>query len=163
METEFIKWKSIPRFENEKYHFNEKIDGTNACIVINPDGSYFCQSRTRIISPDSDNFGFARWVKENEREILKLGDGRWYGEWWGLGIQRGYEQKQKNFSLFYYPGELPTELVQRVPTIPVKSVDECISFLKENGSLAAPGYMKPEGAVVYHSLAQSRYKIIIDK
>lgn len=163
MESEFIKWQSIPRFENEKYHFTEKIDGTNACIVINLDGSYFCQSRTRIISPDSDNFGFARWVKENEREILKLGDGRWYGEWWGLGIQRGYEQKQKNFSLFYYPGELPTELVQRVPTIPVKSVDECIDFLKENGSLAAPGYMKPEGAVVYHSLAKSRYKIIIDK
>lgn len=160
---EFIKWASIPRWENEKYYFTEKIDGTNACIVINPDGTYFCQSRTRIITPEDDNFGFARWVKENEREILKLGDGRWYGEWWGLGIQRGYEQKQKNFSVFYYPGELPTELVSRVPTIPVSSVEECKEFLRQNGSLAAPGYMKPEGAVVYHSLSKSRYKIILDK
>lgn len=161
--SEFIKWPSIPRIENEKYHFTEKIDGTNACLVINPDGSYFCQSRTRIITPDDDNFGFARWVKENEKELSKLGEGRWYGEWWGLGIQRGYEQKQKNFSLFYYPGDLPTELVYRVPTIHVASVDKCIDYLKTKGSLAAPGYMKPEGAVVYSSLARTRYKIVIDK
>lgn len=163
MIKEFIKWGSINRFENEKYHFTEKIDGTNACIVIGEDGDYFCQSRSKIITPDSDNYGFAGWIKKNESEILKLGEGRWYGEWWGLGIQRGYDQSNKRLSLFYYPGELPTDLVTRVPHIPVASVSECIEYLKTNGSLAAPGYMKPEGAVVYHSLAKTRYKIIIDK
>lgn len=161
--TEFIKWESIPRIENEKYFFTEKIDGTNACVVIEPDGSFYCQSRTRIIAPGDDNFGFARWVHENIKEISKLGPGRWYGEWWGLGIQRGYDQTQKKFSLFYYPGDLPTDLVYRVPSLPVSSVEECKEFLRANGSLAAPGYMKPEGAVVYHTLSRSRYKIILDK
>lgn len=161
--NEFIKWASIPRIENEKYHFTEKIDGTNACLVINPDGSYFCQSRTKIITPEDDNYGFARWCKANEKELALLGEGRWYGEWWGLGIQRGYDQKQKNFSLFYFPGDLPTQLVTRVPTIPVGSIEECKQYLHEQGSLAAPGWMKPEGAVVYSSLARTRYKIILDK
>ena len=161
--SEFIKWPSIPRIENEKHHFTEKLDGTNACVVINPDGSYFCQSRTKIITPEDDNYGFAGWVSRNEREILKLGEGRWFGEWWGLKIQRGYDQDEKKFSLFYYPGDIPTEMVTRVPVIPVASVEECIEFLKENGSLAAPGYMKPEGAVMYNSLTRTRYKIILDK
>jgi hypothetical protein len=161
--NEFIKWASIPRIENEKYHFTEKIDGTNACIVINPDGSYFCQSRTRIITPEDDNYGFAKWVEDNEKEILKLGEGRWYGEWWGAGIQRRYDQYSKKFSLFYYPGDLPTNTVERVPVIPVSTIEECRDYLLTNGSLAAPGFMNPEGAVVYSSLARTRYKIILDK
>lgn len=161
--SEFLPWPKIPRLENEQYLFTEKIDGTNACVVINPDGSWFAQSRTRIITPESDNFGFARWCKDNERELIKLGEGRWFGEWWGQGIQRGYNQQQKKFSLFFYPGDLPTDCVNMVPSIPVSSPDECVAFLKANGSLAAPGYMRPEGAIVYHLLTRVRYKIIMDK
>jgi hypothetical protein len=163
LDKEFVKWPSIPRIENEKYFFTEKIDGTNACVVIKPDGQYYCQSRTRIITPEDDNFGFAKWVKDNEKEILKLGEGRWYGEWWGSGIQRRYDQTTKRFSLFYYAGDIPTPLVERVPEIPVSTVEECKEYLYINGSLVAPGFMKPEGAVMYSSLTRTRYKIILDK
>ena len=47
-----------------------------------------------------DNHGFARWVSENAEELLKLGEGRHYGEWHGKGIQRGYGLEEKRFSLF---------------------------------------------------------------
>jgi len=30
----FKAWPKIPRLENEIFHITEKIDGTNACIVI---------------------------------------------------------------------------------------------------------------------------------
>lgn len=47
-------------------------------------------SRTRWITPEDDNYGFAKWANENKEELLKLGIGQHFGEWWGSGIQRGY-------------------------------------------------------------------------
>lgn len=32
----FKAWPKIHRLENEVYHISEKIDGTNACIIIVP-------------------------------------------------------------------------------------------------------------------------------
>jgi len=61
------------------------------------------QSRNRLITPEDDNFGFARWVRDNKQALaLHLGEGIHYGEWWGSGIQRGYglEKGTKRFSLF---------------------------------------------------------------
>ncbi|HLE80817.1 MAG TPA: RNA ligase family protein, partial [Dehalococcoidia bacterium] len=78
----------------------EKIDGTNAQVVVLEDGRVLAGSRNRWITPEADNFGFARWVKEHEEELRSLGPGRHYGEWWGSGIQRGYGLKEKRFSLF---------------------------------------------------------------
>jgi hypothetical protein len=65
-------------------------------------------SRKRFITPNSsssrgdatDNFGFAAWVRDNAEELVKLGPGTHYGEWWGQGIQRGYGLSEKRFSLF---------------------------------------------------------------
>ena len=34
----FKKWPKIPRLENEVYYITEKIDGTNACIIIDYSG-----------------------------------------------------------------------------------------------------------------------------
>jgi hypothetical protein len=160
---EFITWKKIPRLVNEEYTFTEKIDGTNCCIAIDTDGSFHCQSRTRIITRDDDNFGFAKWVYTNWDELSKLGPGYHFGEWWGKGIQRGYNLEEKRFSVFYYHNELPTTLVHRVPNLGVNSAEEAVEVLKTQGSLASPGYMKPEGVVMYCRLTNSRYKIIIDK
>jgi hypothetical protein len=66
----------------------EKIDGTNASILITDDGSDIAGvgSRTRWITPEDDNHGFAKWVKANHEELLKLGPGHHFGEWWGNGI-----------------------------------------------------------------------------
>jgi ATP-dependent RNA circularization protein (DNA/RNA ligase family) len=37
----------------------EKIDGTNAQVVITEDGQVLAGSRTRFITPEDDNYGFA--------------------------------------------------------------------------------------------------------
>src|SRR5882762_4949927 len=51
----------------------------------------YAQSRKRIITPEQDNFGFARWVYDNAETLVHdLGEGLHFGEWWGSGIQRGY-------------------------------------------------------------------------
>lgn len=63
----------------------EKIDGTNAQVFITDDGRVLAGSRTRWLTPESDNFGFAAWVHANQFNLKQLGQGRHYGEWWGAG------------------------------------------------------------------------------
>lgn len=102
----------------------EKLDGTNASILIAPQGSItevpgvidyiafwedhdtntrwgmWAGSRTRWLQTWDDNYGFANWVHKNAKELQKLGEGHHFGEWWGHGIQRGYGLTEKKFSLF---------------------------------------------------------------
>ncbi|WP_367137997.1 RNA ligase family protein [Saccharothrix sp. HUAS TT1] len=96
----FVKWGSTPRF-HKGLHVTEKIDGTNGCVIIY-DGVVRAQSRKRLITPDDDNFGFARWVYDNAGALTDaLGWGYHYGEWFGEGIQKnplGIEGKR--FALF---------------------------------------------------------------
>lgn len=166
---EFKAWPKITRVENRrKPIFTEKIDGTNACIVISEDGYFGAQSRSRVITPDDDNFGFAGWCERNKEELLKLGPGYHYGEWWGLGIQRGYGVEDKRFSLFnirrwgeHNPNT--PKCVSVVPFIRANSIEEVKQLLIENGSLAVPGYMRPEGAVMFDVDTETCFKIIIDK
>jgi len=184
----FKAWPKIPRVENRKEFYTEKIDGTNACIVIVQDSheapnGYECiyqwgvdglelqmyaQSRNRIITPQDDNFGFAKWVQENSNELLWLGEGYHYGEWWGQGIGRTYDMKEKVFSLFntkrWGPHNPNTPACCRVvPTIHAASTEEAKQKLIEGGSLAAPGYMNVEGVVVYEYNTDSYWKAIINK
>lgn len=80
----------------------EKIDGTNASVFIGAyetEGLFLVGSRTRWITPTSDNYGFAHWAHSHKDELLQLGPGHHFGEWWGLGIQRRYGQLEKKFSL----------------------------------------------------------------
>lgn len=176
----------------------EKIDGTNAAINIIPlwgaewdgcvkatsivylkdekfpadytdDGfAVIAQSRTRIITPEDDNFGFARWVKENAKELVEnLGAGMHFGEWWGSGIQRTYDLKEKRFSLFnthlWKDANFSVKGLRVVPLLYTGDFDtnkivEVMSSLKTLGSQAAPGYMKPEGVVIYHTQAGVSFK-----
>lgn len=98
---EFKGWGSTTR-ENKNKTITEKIDGTNACVVIY-DGKVSAQSRKRMITPDDDNYGFARWVYDNAGVLMDtLGFGYHYGEWFGEGIQKnplGIEGKR--FALFH--------------------------------------------------------------
>lgn len=165
----------------------EKIDGTNAQIWIAPDGDQLLVgSRTRWITPENDNFGFAAWVKAHEDEVRKLGPGRHFGEWWGKGIQRGYGVADKRLSLFNVSrwclhGHEPKTTIHPDPKIPPKTQDvlpECIGLvpilwegefctshasgaltaLASIGSKAAPGFMDPEGIVVFHVAAGIGFK-----
>lgn len=184
----FKPWPKMLRLEKKrKPLFTEKIDGTNACIGIHtlfglkkyPEPIYiykkeneqfgiWAQSRIRIIYPNNDNFGFAKWVLENVEDLFSLGEGHHFGEWWGLGIQRGYGLKEKRFSLFnaHRWGEHnpnTPKCCNVVPILPVTTAEEAIDYLKTNGSLAAPGWMKPEGAVMYEPDTDTCFKIILDK
>lgn len=100
-----IEFQSWPKISRVNKVFNqcvvtEKLDGTNAQILIQDGKIVAIGSRNRFITPEDDNFGFASWVMKNEEEILKLGEGRHYGEWYGSGIQRNYGLKERRFSLF---------------------------------------------------------------
>lgn len=163
---EFKSFRSIGRYSRDII-ITEKIDGTNAQIMITPEGEMFVGSRTRWITPENDNFGFAAWCQENKEELLKLGHGRHYGEWWGKGIQRGYGLKERRFSLFnthrWNEENLP-KCCHVVPVLykgpfddyyddgtQVPIVKLVMDDLKTSGSIAAPGFMKPEGICIFHT------------
>jgi hypothetical protein len=177
----FRAFAKIPRLSRDCV-ITEKIDGTNGCIFVGDDFSIHAGSRTlhagsrtRWITPEDDNFGFAAWVRDNSVDLAAfLGPGFHYGEWWGSGIQRGYGYKkgERFFSLFNtgrWSGhsERPT-CCGVVPILyeglfSTAEVDACLERLVSYGSLAAPGYMRPEGVIVFHAAANSCFKKTVDK
>lgn len=161
--NEFIAYSKIPRLTRECI-ITEKIDGTNAQVYLKDGKIQGVGSKNRWITPENDNFGFAAWVKQHEQELLQLGDGRHYGEWWGLGIQRGYGLFERRFSIFKPPksGTLPS-CVSLVPIInkgifTEYLVEASLKQLLTTGSLAVPGYLKPEGIVIWHKASGCLFK-----
>jgi hypothetical protein len=170
----------------------EKIDGTNGLLYItewdgeqpadhdklfalSPDRNLalYVGSRSRWLEVNTagqkhDNFGFARWAEQHLTEIFDLGVGKHYGEWWGQGIQRGYGQVNRYFSLFNPYTPIPQGSVIR--TVPIMWQGAFINLnpmwiledLREHGSYAAPGYAHPEGVVVYHEAATQSFKLTFD-
>jgi hypothetical protein len=130
-------------------------------------------SRNKWITPGKqDNAGFAGWVKENANELIKLGEGRHFGEWWGRGIQRGYGMGEKIFSLFnvdrWGSEDLRPKCCRVVPELwrgifDTVAVDNVLTVLKGEGSRANPGFMKPEGIIVFHTAANIGFKKTIEK
>lgn len=170
MIPEFVPFDKIPRLSRE-CTITEKIDGTNGCIFIDEDGlSFLVGSRTRWITPEDDNFGFARWAYDNKAELLTLGPGRHYGEWWGQGIQRKYDQDSKRFSLFntHKWTESRPACCDVVPILyqglfNEADLERVMTHLREDGSAAAPGFMKPEGVIIYHHALGGYFKKTLDK
>ena len=187
-EFEFVPFKKIPRLFRDCV-ITEKIDGTNAVIHISDEMVLTPGSRTRWISEAHDNYGFATWCMDNKEQLLTLGPGLHYGEWWGQGIQRKYGLTEKRFSLFNVKrwclnGQEPkllstsTEGVEKkqsvlppcvglVPVLyegefdsdAVKYQSQC---LQTYGSRAAPGFMDPEGIVVLHTAAGVMFKYTLE-
>jgi hypothetical protein len=169
---EFQSFPKIPRLFRDIV-ITEKLDGTNAQIVVSDDGSSIIAigSRNRWITPEDDNFGFARWVRENEQELLKLGPGSHFGEWWGAGIQRRYGLSEKRFSLFntkrWNANNPPPAGCHVVPVLyagPMctDAIKSELAELQNHGSYAAPGFMSPEGIMVYHIAAGQYFKYTFD-
>lgn len=202
---EFKDFPKIPRLSREIV-ITEKIDGTNAQIFIETLGvglyepqvqnwpfTYakdtgggtqfiFVGSRNKWITPKDDNYGFANWVKTNAEELLKLGDGRHFGEWWGRKIQRGYDLAEKRFSLFNsskwsswwnhtFTGSTECIEIPICHVVPILArgefntdlINTTLQGLKDNGSFAAPGYKNPEGIVIYHTAGDLYFKKTILK
>jgi hypothetical protein len=167
---EFAAFSSIPRLFRDCI-VTEKLDGTNAQVFIGDDGTILAGSRSRWITPGADNFGFASWVAAHVDELRSLGPGFHYGEWWGAGIQRRYGLTEKRFSLFNVGrwGEGGKDADKKpacchvVPVLyrgpfDTVSILGLSDLLKANGSYAAPGFMDPEGIVVWHEKAQALFK-----
>lgn len=96
----FKEWPKIPREVGETITITEKMNGTNACVVVEDGVVIGCQSRKRIITPEDDNYGFAKWVSQHP-ELSLLGDGYHYGEWVGTGINKNkHNLTSKIFCLF---------------------------------------------------------------
>lgn len=174
LEIPFVGFPKMGRLSRECV-ITEKIDGTNAQILITQSGDFLTGSRTRWITPQDDNFGFSRWAHEHKDELLTLGPGQHFGEWWGAGIQRKYGLSEKRFSLFnvgrwVLPGTPKTEEQEAVPpccgVVPTlfagifstTVADNMILRLQHKGSLAAPGFMDPEGIVIYHVALGAMFK-----
>ncbi len=166
----FTPFRKIPRL-NRTCTITEKIDGTNACVHVTEAGDILTGSRNRWITPEDDNFGFAAYVQANRDAFLALGAGTHYGEWYGLGIQRNYGLTEKRFALFnvgkWNEDNVPTGLYV-VPTLYVGSfhtsaVEFHVDLLRVVGSSVAPGFMKPEGIIIYHHAAGHYYKVTLDK
>jgi hypothetical protein len=144
----------------------------------------YAQSRSRFITPgkSTDNYGFAGWVKGNAAALVEiLGPGTHFGEWWGAGIQRGYglTGNDKRFSLFntgrwdatefefggLHGGRIPGLSV--VPTLYAgpfsqRAIEGAMLGLRVIGSHAAPGFLAPEGIVIYHEAARQSFKVTLE-
>lgn len=70
--TEFVPFPKMARLSREII-VTEKIDGTNGQIYIGEDGEFLIGSRTRWITPEMDNHGFARWATDHKDELMQLG------------------------------------------------------------------------------------------
>lgn len=174
----YVEFNKIARLSRD-IGITEKIDGTNALVYITEAGEIFAGSRTRWITPEQDNYGFARWVEGNKDELMKLGPGKHFGEWWGQGIQRKYDMKEKRFSLFNTfrwgsqwreerQGRLyAPECCYVVPTLysgvfSENAIQSALDRLVANGSVASPGFMNPEGIVIWHTAANLYFKKTIE-
>lgn len=157
-------------------HYTSNLDD-NLLPEPPPSGAIVCGeymlragSRTRWLSPgkDTDNFGFAAWVAANAEELTKLGPGHHYGEWWGRGIQRTYGLPERRFSLFNtHRWSDPAVRPSCCHVVPVLysglfSMPEVLlqfDRLEREGSHAAPGYMNPEGIIIFHEAANIPFKL----
>jgi hypothetical protein len=200
----FVEFPKIGRLSRDVV-VTEKIDGTNGQVTIVdvPDESalpfrpeflasrrvgnstqfMYAGSRSRYLTRETDNFGFAKWVQEHAGDLWALGEGRHYGEWWGSGIQRGYglPKGEKRFSLFNtarwsddrdrekFPQDRPA-CCHVVPVLHtcsfdglMSNLDDVMKRLQMFGSVAAPGFDKPEGIVIYHSAANVLFKKTLAK
>lgn len=194
MQTSLIEFSEFPKIArlSRECIITEKIDGTNAQICITEDGLMLVGSRTRWITREQDNYGFAAWAHDHKEELLKLGPGRHFGEWWGSGCQRGYNlpKGEKRFSLFNVArwclyGSTPERIPQADPRVEkyqdvlppcchlvpllyrgVFTTEACstaLERLRTLGSEASPGFMNPEGIVCYHVAAGIGFKKTILK
>lgn len=106
----YDKCRPLPTLE---YEGTVKLHGTNAAICYHYGADYFWyQSRENVVTPESDNAGFARTFTEKEEAIRYLMYGAClgytnitvcvYGEWCGQGIQKGVSISQlpKMFVVF---------------------------------------------------------------
>lgn len=157
MTIPFMPMPKIPRLRRDIV-ITEKIDGTNASIYVNEFGLTLFGSRNRWITTGDD-------------------PGHHFGEWYGSKIGRTYglTDGERHFALFNvhrwgHPEQrarLP-KILQVVPELyrgpfTDAAVDATIAELRLTGSKLVPGFMQPEGIVVFHKASNSLFKRTLEK
>lgn len=169
---EFRSFPKIPRLV-QGVVVTEKLDGTNSSVLVGDDGRHVATaSRNRWIFPGktTDNHGFAAYVQDNLEMFEALGPGHHFGEWWGQGVARTYDLAEKRFSLFNTSRWTAETLPVGLHVVPVlyegPSLGEGtlsgVNQLRYGGSMAAPGFMNPEGIVVFFTKANTLMKYTLD-
>jgi hypothetical protein len=104
--------------------------------------------------------------------LLALGPGSHFGEWWGQGIQRRYGLAEKRFSLFnvhrWGDDAVRPACCLVVPVLyrgafHTTAIEGALHDLRAGGSVAAPGFMQPEGVVIFHSASGALFKKTLEK
>jgi hypothetical protein len=184
-EQSFPEFKKIPRLFRQCV-VTEKLDGTNGLVYIGPelldaaplflaeDGMrVYAGSKSRWLDTSSqgDNYGFAKWVETNAEELVKLGPGHHYGEWYGRGIQGGYGLPDRRFALFNsYRWSDPSVRPACCSVVPVlyngvfstDKINELVADLRRQGSVAVP-QQPAEGVIVYLEASKQYYKVTCEK
>jgi len=112
---DFVNFPSIELFHNVvrgifsepplvTYRGKIKLHGTNASVRLKA-GEVVAQSRSRLISPQDDNEGFAKFVQEHMEyfKSIPASNHTIFGEWCGSGIMSGTainQIKHKIFAVF---------------------------------------------------------------
>ena len=168
-DTTFQDFPKMARWSRDVV-ITEKIDGTNAQVFIGESGEFLAGSRTRWITPQDDNYGFAAWAMDNKDGLLKLGPGRHIGEWWGRGIQRNYSMTERRFSLFNtsrWADERPAccHVVPVLYSGPMAPglMEKYIRELEKGGSAAITSFMDAEGVVLFHIAGNIGFKKTVKK
>lgn len=132
-----------------KFIGSTKLHGTNAGIILDlKNNTIYYQSRTSVLSPDSDNAGFARYMSENQDEIVEMlttfitknyPDINWednifavYGEWCGGSIQKGVALNKLEKMFVIFAATIRTREVTESRNLTWITVDELKTLKIEN-------------------------------
>ena len=71
MNSENLEFQDFPKMArlSREIIITEKIDGTNAQILITENGDFLTGSRTRWITPQDDNFGFLKLFHHIQHDL----------------------------------------------------------------------------------------------
>lgn len=172
--NEFKKYPKTKRFLDSTMLITEKLEGTNAQIVFLESETpnyipWLAGSRNKWLTETSSNFGFYQFVEENVEVLFEiLGVGRHYGEFCGDKIQNTAGVEGKKLFMFNTSLDIPEEYKHIVDTVPrlhvgpfnPRVIHEILNGLKDNGSVASPGFYPVEGIILH--LSSKRYKIYLD-
>lgn len=169
MKLSHIKWTSIERFHNVYsgiktyskinknfvppkivYNAKVKLDGTNAGIQVLVDGTIKTQSRTRMVTSQRDNKGFANWVENNKQlfsDCAKDVNFVIFGEWCGEGIQKAVAISKIQKKIFVvYAVLLLTEKEENFLIVEPELIRQWIP--QHEDMFVLPWYYKQENEIV---------------
>jgi len=179
---QYVDFQKIARLRR-MMTITEKLDGANVKIEVDRYQNINVGGHNGPLTLDFDPQGFARWAYDHTDELRTLGPGRHFGEWWGPGIgKRKYPVPERRLSMFNVhifaapgtepklisaaTGKMQTVLPPCCGLVPVlytgvfdtQVIDAQIERLRRDGSVAVPGFMRPEGVVVFHDAANMYFK-----